>query len=224
MLRAPLLDHPLLGSSSLTVLARASSQILLIYSSISTTKRFPTTWAETRRITTAIQAEFVCYLDGEIEREEMEAMIGLALDLLWKLADGCLTARSALEGVQKMVGLLGESIMRPRACRNTDARTSGLTPRLPPEEIAGPSAGASRPIGTPSTTHAMSTTGGVDTSPDARVVVMHLAQQTDRADLHRSETLARILDSANETGPYLWPDEWFVGDFSAAQQEQAGAV
>lgn len=108
MLRAPLIDHPTLGLSSLATLARSAPSMLNAYGLLARTRHLHPTWPEVRRITTASHIIFICCIEREMSKAEAEGYLIAAVGLLKMLCKGCDAAAQALRNIERLAELLGE--------------------------------------------------------------------------------------------------------------------
>ncbi|GFZ48390.1 hypothetical protein JCM24511_06138 [Saitozyma sp. JCM 24511] len=96
--RAPDIEDPLLGHSSLAICTRASSSLLILYRQVCTAGLLNLPWTQLRRIVTAMHLVFLAFFRGEVPVEEVEEAIDHTLLLLkilgtrWKAATSSATA------------------------------------------------------------------------------------------------------------------------------------
>lgn len=109
MLRVPLITHTEYGMTSRAVAARSATQILRIYSSLSSTFLFGPKWSDTRRITTAAHVVVLCLIDGELKEDEAKPLAEMGLELLRRQRHGCPAAAKALDSLKTLMDLGGES-------------------------------------------------------------------------------------------------------------------
>ena len=84
MLRAPLLYHETLGSSSLSIVARSSSTILRVYWDLSLIGMLEPCWVQMRRITTCIQGVILTCAEGHLHPCEARDLLSIGIDLVRK--------------------------------------------------------------------------------------------------------------------------------------------
>jgi hypothetical protein len=118
MLRAPLLHHPILGSSSLSVLARAASQILRIYWDLSRIGMLEPCWIQLQRILCCMQLAILTCSEGFLHPSEVKDLLSIGIDLVRKhepVSEFALQMASWLEAAQDklLFGLVLPQISSP---------------------------------------------------------------------------------------------------------------
>ena len=84
MLRAPLLYHEKLGSSSLSIVARSSAVILRVYWDLSLIRMLQPCWIQLRRIVTCIQLVIITSAEGHLHPSEAKDLLSIGIDLVRK--------------------------------------------------------------------------------------------------------------------------------------------
>jgi hypothetical protein len=107
MLRSACVGNPLLTVSSLAIIARSATQILLAYRAIYRTRVYNLAWPQLRRVVTCGQLILQCYWRYELQKEEAETMMRIVFELLdtlqarWRSAS---TVRASLTELTKGLG------------------------------------------------------------------------------------------------------------------------
>jgi hypothetical protein len=108
MLRSACITEPLLTVSSLAIIARSATQILLVYRAIYRTGQFNLAWPHLRRVLTCGQLIVQCYWRYELQKEEAEIAMQMAFELLDKLALRWKSATPARASLWELARGLGE--------------------------------------------------------------------------------------------------------------------
>ena len=106
MLRAPLLRHPLLAASSMTILARCASQIIRIYHDLFILGRLDPNWIQLQRIITCGHVIVITCSEGHIQPAEAMDLLSFGIEMVRAhdsvssfaigLSEGIRSARDAL--------------------------------------------------------------------------------------------------------------------------------
>ena len=109
MLRLAALRLPTLTLSSIAIIARSASQILLSYASCSTPAvRFTASWPDLRRIVTAGQLVAMLYWERELSKVEAEMLFDMVLELLRGCEKACPMASGMIATFGELAEMLGE--------------------------------------------------------------------------------------------------------------------
>jgi hypothetical protein len=112
MLRSACVSNPLLTVSSLAIIARSATQILLAYRAIYRTRVYNLAWPQLRRVVTCAQLILQCYWRYELQKEEAETAMRIVFELLDTLRARWRSASTARDSLWELTMGLGGGARR----------------------------------------------------------------------------------------------------------------
>ncbi|KZO89516.1 hypothetical protein CALVIDRAFT_543496, partial [Calocera viscosa TUFC12733] len=82
MLRAPLIQHPILAASSLSIFARAASQILRVYWDLFLSGNLEPCWIQLQRIVTCAHLAIITCNEGHLHPTEARELLTIAVQMV----------------------------------------------------------------------------------------------------------------------------------------------
>lgn len=134
MLRVATIRHPLLASSSLSVLSRSASCILRVYWDLAQSNNLEPCWIQLQRIVSCAQLVLFTCDEGHMHPTEAKDLLDMAIEIIRQHSTVCSASGDLAKGFEAAKTTLLASLGMISTEQRLPGRFSATDPPLPPED------------------------------------------------------------------------------------------